>query len=151
MVHVMVHGKRHIGVGAVNRTGGSVYQVFHAVVAAAFQYIHETHQVGIHVGMRVLYGITYPRLGRQVYHTLWLVLLKKFFNARPVCHIQFVELKQLVVFQQGQPVFFQLYVVIIIEVIQAQDHVTPLHQSLAEGSTNKARSTGHQYFHDSLT
>jgi hypothetical protein len=81
MVNIVMHGKRHGGVGPIDRTAGGIHQMLHAVVAAGFQDIAEADQIGVYVGMGVLQGVTHARLRGQVDHALGLVACKQVFYA----------------------------------------------------------------------
>ena len=52
MVDIVMDGKRHAGVGAIDRTGGRIDEMLDAVVAAAFENIAEADEVGVDVGVR---------------------------------------------------------------------------------------------------
>ena len=53
MVDIVVHGKRHVGIGAVDRRRRRIEQMPAAVVPAAFEDIGEADQIGIHIGVRI--------------------------------------------------------------------------------------------------
>jgi hypothetical protein len=36
MIDILIHGERHTGIGAVDRTSGCIHQVLDAIVAASF-------------------------------------------------------------------------------------------------------------------
>ena len=54
MIHIVMHTKRHFGVGAVDRTGGGVDQMPHLVVATPFKDVAEANQISIDVGEWIL-------------------------------------------------------------------------------------------------
>ena len=51
MIHIVMDRKRHVGIGAIYRTGRGKHQVLHAMVPAAFQNIDKAHDIGIHIGL----------------------------------------------------------------------------------------------------
>jgi len=54
VIHIVVHGERVVGVGAIHRTAGGIDQVFHIIVPTTLEDIHETDNVGVDIGMGVL-------------------------------------------------------------------------------------------------
>jgi hypothetical protein len=48
-----MHGKGHVGIGAVNGTAGGINQVFYIVVTAAFQDIGKPDDVAVDIGVGI--------------------------------------------------------------------------------------------------
>ena len=65
MVDVVVHRERLGRVGAVHRAGAGEHEVLNTVVAAAFKYVHEADEVGVHVGVRVDQRVALGRPARR--------------------------------------------------------------------------------------
>ena len=83
VVYVVRHGKGHRGVGAADAGTARVYQVFNAVVAAAFQNMCETQDFVIDVGEGVLDGIANASLRSQIDDSFWFVRFKAGFDCLP--------------------------------------------------------------------
>ena len=68
MVDAVLHRERQLAVGAVYRTRRRIDQVHDARVPTALQHVHETDEVRIDVGVRVLERVSHARLSGQVDH-----------------------------------------------------------------------------------
>src|SRR5258707_1844957 len=66
VVHVVFLCKRDFRVSAVHRTGGSKDKVRSFSFVSALQEIDESHNVALHIEMRILKGVSYAGLRRQV-------------------------------------------------------------------------------------
>ena len=88
VVHLVLNAEGYFFVTAVHGTGRSVHQVFYSgavpvvAVAAGFQNIVKTDDVAFNVSIRVVDGVPYPCLGRQVYNDGRLVFGKNFIDER---------------------------------------------------------------------
>jgi len=65
MIDVLIDGKRHVGIRAVDRTGGRIDQVPDAVPAASFDDVQESGHVAVDVDVRIGDGIAYAGLGAR--------------------------------------------------------------------------------------
>jgi hypothetical protein len=65
--------------------------VFDIVVAACFQNVHKSHNVTIHVGVRILNGITYAGLRGQIYNVFWAGLLEDLLDGVPIFDADLLE------------------------------------------------------------
>ena len=68
MVNIVMHWKRHIGVGPIHRAWGGKYKMFHIMMATTLKYIHKPHKIRLHVGMGIGQGISNPGLGGKIHH-----------------------------------------------------------------------------------
>ena len=66
MIDVVVNGEGHLGVAAVNGTGGGEDEMGDAVVAAAFQDVQESGKVAVEIGVGIGQGVAHARLGGQM-------------------------------------------------------------------------------------
>jgi hypothetical protein len=101
-------------------------------VPAPFKDVHETNEVGVHIGVRILDGIPDTRLGRQVHYPLGFVLGEKGFHGSAVSHILTDFGKTGFVGQAFQPRFLQVNIVVIIDVINANDFIAPIKQAMSQ-------------------
>ena len=106
--------------------------MLHLVVPAALEDVHEANKVGIHVGVGVLDGIPHTRLGRQMHYPFRLVLGKKRLHGGPVSHILADFGKTCLVGQAFQPRFLQVHIVVIIDVINANDFIAPIKKAMSQ-------------------
>ncbi len=66
MVDVLMHAEGHRGVGAVDRARRREDEMLDAVVAAALQHVQGADDVGVDIGMRVLYPVADPGLSAEM-------------------------------------------------------------------------------------
>jgi len=75
---------------------------------------------------------------------------EEFGNSRPIADIQLDEAKSAARFEKAQPVELQRNVVVIVQVVEADDFVTPVKQAQRSGPANEAGGAGKQDFHISF-
>jgi hypothetical protein len=95
MVDVVVDRKRHFGVGAVYRAGGSEHEMLDAPMATAFENIHEPDEVAVHVGVGIFLRVADACLGRQVHDNLGLMFFEQARQPLAVHEVHFVKTKPL--------------------------------------------------------
>jgi hypothetical protein len=88
VIDVVMLGKRHALVTAVDAGTAGINEMFDTGVAAAFEDIDEADHVAVHIGMRIDQRIPHPGLGREVDHALRSLALEQFGNPGAVCNIQ---------------------------------------------------------------
>jgi len=136
-----------MGVGAVHAGAAGVDQVFHLVMAAAFEQVDETHHVALDVGVGVFQRIAHPRLGREIDGAVEALGGEQRFHRLALRHIHLDEAeagKRLELLDAG---FFQADVVVIAEVVDA-DHFGPLfQQALGDMHADESGGAGNQNFH----
>ena len=120
--------------------------MLHIIVTTTFQDVGETHQIGIDVGMRILQGVPHARLGRQVNHTLWLVLSEQGLHGGPVGHVLTNLGESWFTGQALKPRFLQSGVVVIVDVIYADYFITSVKQPMRQMGANEARRARNQNF-----
>ncbi len=101
------------------------------MMATAFENIQKTLNIGINIGMRIVNRIAHPSLGGQIHHGF------KFFCSEQISQLpvffqpHFDKTELLVAaLQQGETRLFQLYRIIIIEIIQP-NQLMPVSQQAA--------------------
>jgi len=72
MVDAVLDRERQLAVGAVDRTGRGVDQVFDAAMAASFEDVEEADDVAVDVGARVLQRVAHAGLRGEVDHAVGL-------------------------------------------------------------------------------
>ena len=69
MVNTVLLGEGDLAVGSINGTGGGKHKVAQVCSSYAdFHQIHKPDEITVHVGERILHGVTHTRLGRQIYN-----------------------------------------------------------------------------------
>ena len=150
VVHAVVLRKRQVGVAAIDRAAAGIHQVFDAVVAAALKDVAKAHQIGLDVGRWVLDRVAHPRLGSQIDHPHGPVLGKGRLNRSAVFQVCLDQIKRDTAtrsrgLQLGQPRPFKRWVVIGVQIVEAQHRRAPLQQPRAQVKANETGGAGHQH------
>ena len=91
-------------------------------MAACFENIEKANQVGFHISIRVGDGVAHTGLCRKVNDHRWLVLLKQLSNQFLISNVAFDKSKCGILGQLVQAELFQCYVIVVIHVVDADDH-----------------------------
>ena len=133
MIDVVVLGKRHALIAAVDAGTAGIDKVLDAVVATAFENIDEADHVAIDIGMGILQRIAHTGLRREVDHALRAFRREQGGNALAIGDIQ--------------PRQLEARTVIIVEVVHPDHFVAARQQQLADVHADKPGGAGDQYFH----
>ena len=115
-----------------------------AVMAAAFQDIQETHEIGLNVGVGILKRVADSRLGRHVKDTLRAHGLKQLRRRPPVRQLKAVKVKACESSKPLQPGFLQPNIVIIVQVIESHDFVASGQQFQGKVEADKSGGAGEE-------
>ena len=115
--------------------------------ARALDDVAESDQVGIDVRAGILDRIAHAGLGREMHHGIETALREQPGDAFPVDDVDFFKFETGVGAQARQPRLFQTDVVIVVEVVNADDAVAARQQPQRKGRTNEACSSGYEYLH----
>jgi hypothetical protein len=118
------------------------------MMARALEDVHEANDIGIHVRMRVLDGIPHPGLGGQIHDGV--ERLEQALHRFTVCDVRLDEPESSVRGQLRQASTLQGNVVVRVEVVDANDGIAALEETLAEMKPDETRCTGHEDFHDAI-
>jgi hypothetical protein len=124
MIDVVALGEGHAGVAAVNAGTRGVDQMLNRVLAAAFEDVHEADQIAIDVGVGVEQRVAHAGLGSQVNHALETFAGKQRGHRPPVGDVPLDEAKIALSRQAGQAGVLEANVVVVVEVVDADDRVT---------------------------
>src|SRR5262245_13419473 len=102
--------------------------MLHTVVAASFEDMEEADYVGIDIAVRVLEGVADTGLRGEVHHALRPVFGKQFFYRRPILQVTSCKLEARQAFEPRQPRLLQADIVVVAEVVDADDLVAALEQ-----------------------
>ena len=118
------------------------------MVPAAFQHVEEAGHVAVDIGVRVPQRVAHAGLGGEVHDAIERLrssnsLLmpsrsakSSWRNAKPGCGLK-----------PRQPRLLQRRIVVVVEVVDADDLVAAREQSLADVHADEAGATGDQDFH----
>ena len=117
------------------------------VMAAGFQHIDETDQIGIDVGVGILDRIAHPGLGRQIHHPPRSVVGEGFGQHRPIFQAGPRLGKTGINLQAGQPRPLQIHVVVIVQIVETDDFVAALQQAQRQRGADETGAARDQDFH----
>src|SRR5579864_3475401 len=122
--------------------------MLNGAVAAALEHVERSAYVAQHIGGRVLQRVAHARLRREVHDTLEALAGEERRNSRRVREIQLHEAERSVPGEAREPRLLELHVVVIVEVIEADDFLPLIEEPLRGGRADKAGSPGHQDLHN---
>lgn len=134
--------ERHVGIGAVHRTGGRKHQMPHAVMPAALEDVQEAGDIAVHVHMRIGGGVAHAGLRGQMHDTIGLVRREQVFNRLAVGQVGGDVGVGRMVLEAREPRLLQGHVVVVVEVVEADDFVTAGQEDLGYVGADEARSSG---------
>ena len=97
-------------------------------MAATFEDIAETDQVGIDVGVRIFDGITDTGLGGQMHDGIETMFAEQLCHPVTINDIQLLELKCFVLLATFEARLFQGYIVVIVQIVDAINVVATTEQ-----------------------
>ena len=146
MVDVLIGGERQRRIGAIDRGGRGVDEVLAAVAPAAFEHIGEADKVRIDIGRRVLEGVAHARLRGQMNDAGESFGGEQSRHPLPVGKIEPDEAKVRKGRQTRQTVGLERGVVIIVEIVEADDLASLPQQPFGDVIADEARGAGHEVF-----
>ncbi len=114
------------------------------LMPTALKDVHESDQIGIDISMRVGQGVTHPGLGGQVDNCIKLVISKECFHAAAIRDIAFYKRETLFISQLLETTVFKRYIIVVVQVIQANDLITTSQKALTEMGADEAGGSGYQ-------
>lgn len=112
--------------------------MLHTGMATPFQNVHESDDVAINIGIRILQGIAHPRLSRKVNDPIKLLLIKKCHHGLAINHVHLYKAESGVGSESLQPGLFQIDIVVIVQIIQPDHLITACQQTQCRGHANEA-------------
>ena len=99
-----------------------------AIMSAPFQYIGESHDICIDIGMRVSQWIAHSGLRRHMDHPDWFLLTENCRYGISVFNTAFDKFEIVVVYQLVEARFFEANVIIIVKIIDPNDLIATIQQ-----------------------
>ncbi len=121
--------------------------MFDAAVTSGFENVDNTDQFALHVGARILQRIAHARLCRQIHHPLGLERGKRMIDRGLVGEVGPLVGVIRVIGKACQPGLFQRWVLVVVVVFKAMDHIATRQQTLRQGGADEAGSAGNQNAH----
>lgn len=144
VVDVVVDGEGHEGVGAVDRGGGGKDEVADGVVAAALEDIEEAGDVAVDVGVGVDEGVADAGLGGQVDDGAETVFGEEVGHAASIGKVEADEGEAGAALELGEAGVFEGGVVVVVEVVEADDGVAAVEQAGSGVEADEAGGAGDQ-------
>jgi len=144
VIYVLMDRERHRGVRAVDGTGRGKYEMRHVRVTASFENVDKAVEIAVHVRVGVLEAVTHTRLCGQVNNAVEYVTGEKFFRSIPVVKVEADKGEFFAGSENIEAVLFQPYVIVAVEVVDADDMVTVVQETPAQVETDETRGTGNE-------
>ena len=132
MVDIVVHGKRHRGVGAVDGASRGVDEMVNPLVAATFENIDEASDIAVGISSWIFERIANARLGGEMHDAIGVEAFEGLFDGVPVFEIPSQVGEAFMPEQALKPSALQRDVVIVVEIIDAKHLVAALEQALGD-------------------
>ena len=114
-------------------------------MAAAFEDVDKTDQVGVHIGMGIDQRIAHPGLSSKVDHRVKMLGGEKSGCLLPVGHIEFRVHEFLMGLQPGKPVPLEPGVVIVVQVVESHNRPPLGQQAAGKGVADETGRPGDQH------
>jgi hypothetical protein len=121
--------------------------VFHAAVSAAFENVHEAHDVAVDVGVGIQQGVAHAGLGGKMHHAIEILLGEQRRHAGAICHVHLDEAEVFRRQQPGQTIALEFRAVVVVEVVQADHSIASRQQQLRNMHAYEASRARDQDFH----
>ena len=118
--------------------------MLHWKIPASLKHMKKPHHVGTHIGIRIVDAVTHAGLRPQVHHHLRHIFLKKTEHVSLVPQISFDKSIVLIFPQDSQAVFFQFYVIVIVQIIETDDPGAFFQKASGQMETDKPGAARHQ-------
>jgi hypothetical protein len=113
------------------------------VMPTTLKNIQKAREITVDIGLGIFQAVTHPGLSRKINNLLKRVFPEKLFHSGSIYQIKLNKPEIRLLQQHRQTIFFQLYVIVIIQVIEP-DNLNPIsQQSPAQMKTNKPGRPGH--------
>ena len=113
-----------------------------STVPAAFQNVHETFDVAVGIGMRIDERIAHAGLGGEMHDAPDRLLGKKSCMPCRLARSSLTKLKSFMRRQLGEPGLFQSHIVVVVEIVEADDLVATVQEALGHMKPDESRRAG---------
>ena len=147
VVHDVVDGEREMGVEAVDRTAGGVGQMRRLRVPAGFEDVQEPDEVALDVGAGIRNRIAHAGLRGEVDHAVERLAGKQLAHGGFVFEAALDEGEARFLAQQRQARFLERRVVVVVDVVEADDGVAAREQRAGHVESDEAGGAGDEHVH----
>jgi hypothetical protein len=122
-----------------------------AVVTASLEHMEGAGKIAINVCMRIEQRVPHASLRTEVNDPLETRFAKESFHPMPIGKVELDEPESWLTFENGEPGFLQLDVIVLVQVIEPNDLIAPLQKTPGHEKADKTRRAGDEHPHDVLT
>jgi len=117
------------------------------MMPTAFQNMKHPDDIALYIGMRILYGVPDASLRSQVNDLVETLTGEKAFHPASIREIKPTHLKIGIVVEYRRARFLERRIVVVIEIVHANDRVATIEQGFCCEEANKAGRACNEYFH----
>jgi hypothetical protein len=121
--------------------------MLHAVVATALEHVQRADDVAVHVAVRILLGVPNTGLCREVDDPIEARLGKEPIHPGAVREIELGEAEALLRQEAIEPRLLELRVVVRIQVVEPDDLIAAVEQTMRSEAADEAGGAGDEYAH----
>ena len=116
-------------------------------MAGTLEEIHEPHDIGVDIGMRILQGMAHAGLRREIHDGIVMVGRKQFGHGLAVGDIQTAKAKPRLGLKTRKPRLLELHRVVIVQVINAGHGIPTREQPVGKRRADEPGGPGNQNMH----
>ena len=123
--------------------------MLHPVMSTTFEDIHESDNVAVNVGVWIFKRVSHPGLSCKIDDDIEFVLRKQLSQRFTVFQIKTCEGEIRILSESCEPIFFKLDIIVIVEVVEPDNFLSPFEQLDGNVGTDESSSTCYEIFrHD---
>src|SRR5688572_31403845 len=115
--------------------------MFNGVVTTTFEDVCERHEIAVNVSVGICQRISHSCLSREMDDALRPDAAEELGGALSVRQIELLEMESGSIEKLRQPVLFQRGIVVVVQIVHAEDFVAFVQKALRHVETNKAGRT----------
>lgn len=142
MIDIVRRRERRLLLVAVDRRARSKEQMLHRVMAARLEDIEETDDVRVDIRARMVDAVPHTSLRREIDDNVRLILLEQRRDRRLIRQVALDKRERRILAQDLQPALLQADIVVVIDIIKADNRRPEPQQPLRQMKADKSRSTG---------
>lgn len=144
MVDIVRRRERRLLLVAVDRRARSKEQMLHLMMAARLENVEKADDVRVDIRARMVDAVPHTSLRREVDDNVRLILLEQRRDRRLIRQVALDKRECRILAQNLQPALLQADIIVIIEIIKADNRRPKPQQPLRQMKADKSRSAGDQ-------
>ena len=114
------------------------------LMTTRFKNIYEAHQIRIDVSLRICQRVSNTRLRREVDDSIKAMRFKQAIDPVTIFQPELLKAESGTTFQLGQSIMFELRLIVVVEIIDANNGVATIQQASCRVHPDEARCSGDQ-------